>query len=577
MNMGIFYRLLLSLTLLFMISTGFMAYNLINEAETTYENARLHQVHTMAQGLAEASLDALVVNDYELIEGWLKATTVIDDFAYAYLSKANGLIISHTDIDLVAKQGEKLGEITEPVEKNISYLKRPVREVVHAAYLGNKHLANAHLAYFTDTKSFYSQSTIARVAVLLVITLFVLSLVSFFILRWVLKPVEELADAMNKVTRNKDYSHRVSQGRKDEIGLLVNSFNTMLEQIQQRDSELLTEKELAEKSANKAKVFAHEISLTNNELENEISERIRIEYELKELSETLEQRVKERTSKLEELNKIISDVSRSAGMAEIANGVLHNVGNVLNSVNVSSSILREKIRNSTTKNLSRLVDMFEENKGRLGQFITTDDKGSQVPLFLKLLAERQIAHESELVSELDSLEKSINHIKSVISMQQSYSGDFGVLESVIMIDLIEDALKINMGHKHDASIQLVKNLSEIVNLQIDRHKVLQVVINLLSNARHALVDSDVVDKILIILMYEENNVIYIVVEDNGVGIAEGDISQLFNYGFTRRKSGHGFGLHNSALIAESMGGKITVESDGEGKGARFTFYFNRPV
>ena len=575
MNPGIFYRLLLSLTLLFLLSTGFMAYSLINEAEDAYEAARLHQAHTMAQGLAEASLDALAVNDYELIEGWLRGTNAIDDFAYAYLSKANGLIISHTDIDLVAKRTKALGEITEPLVKNISYLKRPVREVVHSAYLGKKHLANAHLAYFTDTKSFYSETIIFRVVALLAITLAILSLVTFFILRWVLKPVEELADAMHKVTRNKDYSYRVSKQRKDEIGLLVNSFNNMLEQIQQRDSELLTEKELAEKSANEAKVFAHEISLTNNELENEISERIKIEHELKELSETLERRVKERTKKLEELNKIISDVSRSAGMAEIANGVLHNVGNVLNSVNVSSSLIREKLRNSATNNLAKLVEMLEDNKHRLGEFITTDEKGSQIPQFLKLLTERQIAHENDLITELDSLDKSINHIKNVVSKQQSYSGSFGVLESVNMAGLIEDALNISMSNKQDFSIKITKDLQSIPELQIDRHKVLQVIINLLSNARHALVDSEKPDKTLAISMYEENNVINIVVEDNGVGIVEDDMTQLFNYGFTKRKSGHGFGLHNSALIAEDLGGKITVKSEGPGKGANFRFYFKR--
>ncbi len=575
MNMGIFYRLLLSLTLLFLLSTGFIAYSLINKAEDAYENARLHQAHTMAQGLAEASLDALVVNDYELIEGWLRGTNVIDDFAYAYLSKTNGIIISHTDIDLVAKQGEVIGEITTPVVKNITYLKRPVREVVHSVYLGNKHLANAHLAYFTDTKSFYSEDLIFRIVVLMAVTLAVLSLVTFLILRWVLKPVEELADAMHKVTRNKDYSYRVGQQRKDEIGLLVNSFNNMLEQIQQRDSELLSGKEQAEKSANEAKVYAHEISLTNNELENEISERIRIEHELKELSETLEQRVKERTRKLEELNKIISDVSRSAGMAEIANGVLHNVGNVLNSVNVSSSIIRDKLRNSASKNLSRLVSMFEENKENLAEFITTDEKGSQIPLFLKLLAERQVSHESDLIIELDSLDKSINHIKSVITMQQSYSGNFGVLESVNMVELIDDALKINMGHKSDSSIEVIKQLDNVAELQIDRHKILQIVINLLSNARHALIDSDNEKKILTISMYEKNSIIYVVIKDNGVGIIEDDMLKLFNYGFTKRKNGHGFGLHNCALIAESLGGKIVAKSDGEGKGASFTFYFKR--
>ena len=366
-----------------------MAYSLINEVKDAYEEARLHQAHTMTLGLAEGSLDALAVSDYELIEGWLRGTKAIDDFAYAYLSKANGIIISHTDYELVARQAEFLGEISSPVVKNMIYLNRPVREVIHPAYLGNRHMANAHLAYFIDTKSFYSEDIILKVVGLLFIILIILSLSTFFILHWVLKPVEYLAGAMQNVTQNKDYNARVRLHGNDEIGLLISSFNNMLEQIKLRDTELITQKEQALKSANEAKIFAHEVSLTNNELENEISERVKIEYELKELSETLEQRVKERTHKLEELNKIISEVSRSAGMAEIANGVLHNVGNVLNSVNISSSIIREQLCNAGTKNLIKLVEMIEEHKNHLGEFILNDEKGAQIPVFLKLLADKQ--------------------------------------------------------------------------------------------------------------------------------------------------------------------------------------------
>jgi two-component system, NtrC family, sensor kinase len=575
MNPGIFYRLLLSLTLLFLISTGTIAYSLINEAKDIYEKARLHQAHTMVQGLAQASLDALAVKDYELIEGWLRGTNAIDDFAYAYLSKANGLIISHTDIDLIAVQAESLGEIDAPMVRNISYLKRPVKEVVSPAFLGNKHLANVHLAYFTDTKSFYSEKVIIKISSLLLITLLVLLVVTSLLLRWVLKPIENLAVVMQKITQNKDYSTRVNLQRKDETGLLVNAFNTMLEQIQLRDSELITEKELALRSENEAKVYAHEVSITNNELENEISERIKIEYKLKELSDTLEQRVKERTKTLEELNKIISDVSRSAGMAEIANGVLHNVGNVLNSVNVSSSVIREKLRNTETRNLKKLVELLDANKENLSDFFIHDEKGSQIPRFLSLLADKQQQQELAFYAELDELDSNITHIKSIISMQQSYSGSFGVTECVKLPDLIDDAIKINMNNIQDFQFQIIKNIQGIADIHIDRHKVLQVVINLISNAKYALVDSTNNEKIMTISLSELDDAIVIEVKDTGVGILKEDISNLFNYGFSKRKNGHGFGLHHCALIASELNGSITVESDGLKKGASFKFYFKK--
>lgn len=573
MNPGIFYRLLLSLTLLFMLSTGFMAYSLINEANEIYEKVRLHQAQTMAEGLAEASLDALAVNDYELIEGWLRATNALDDFAYAYLSKLDGLIISHTDIDLIAQQTEVLAETSGTVTKNLIYKNRPVREVIHPAYLGNKHLANAHLAYFTDTQSFYSEKIIYKVIILLSTSLVVLSLLTFFILRWSLRPIEDLAGVMQKITQDKDYSTRVSQQRNDETGLLVRAFNSMLEQIQLRDSELIVEKESALKSANEAKDFAHEVSLTNKELESEITERIKIEYELKELSETLEQRVKERTQKLEELNKIISDISRSAGMAEIANGVLHNVGNVLNSVNVSSSVIRDMLRNTGTKSIFKLVELLEENKACLAEFISHDEKGSQIPRFLQLLADKQQKQETEFYTELTYLDKNILHIKNIISMQQSYSGSFGVTEHVNMADLIEDALKINLHNIENAHIEIVRKIQVFPELHLDRHKLMQVVVNLISNAVYALTDTNNDNKTLTVTLLQLETMIKIEIKDTGVGISSEDLKNLFKYGFTKRKNGHGFGLHHCALIANELGGKITVVSDGLGKGATFIFYF----
>ncbi len=573
MNPGIFYRLLLSLTLLFLVSTSFIAYGLINEAKNVYEKVRLHQAHMMAKGLAESSLDFLATNDYELLEGGLRGTTAIDNFAYAYLSKGNGVIISHTDPALVAHKVDSVGEIVAPVVKDVFYLNRPVREVIYPVYLANKHMANAHLAYYMDTKSEYSEEIIIKVVVLLFAILLILSIATFFILRSCLKPVENLAYAMQKVTHNKDYSARVGKQSNDEIGLLVNSFNTMLEQIQQHDNELNSQKENAEKLADEAKIFANEMSLTNNDLENEISERVRIESRLKDLSETLEQRVGDRTKKLEQLNKIIADVSRSAGMAEVASGVLHNVGNVLNSVNISSSIIRGQLLKSSAVNLKKVVTMLNENKGQLGEFMTTNNKGMQVPEFLKLLSDR-LQHEHDFfIAELDNLDSNITHIKNIIQMQQSHAGNFSLTEPVQLADLIEDALKINMDKSDFYKIQVVRKFQKLPIMQLDKHNLLQIIINLVSNSKHALLDADIENKVLTIVLSKSANMVVIEVKDNGIGIAKEDLPRLFEYGFTKRKNGHGFGLHNCALVAKTLGGEITAESEGLGTGASFSFSF----
>ena len=61
--------------------------------------------------------------------------------------------------------------------------------------------------------------------------------------------------------------------------------------------------------------------------------------------------------------------------------------------------------------------------------------------------------------------------------------------------------------------------------------------------------------------------------DNGIGIPADNLTRIFGHGFTTRKEGHGFGLHSGALAAKELGGALTVESDGPGKGATFTLEF----
>ncbi len=231
MNTGIFYRLLLSLILLFLASTAVMAYILLDETRNTITKSRLQQAETLAEGMAEGSLDALVVRDYELLERWLKAGTAIDDFAYAYLDRADGRIIAHTVLEQVAKQTTALGEIKKPLVRDLEFSNRPVREVVHAAYLGNKHMANAHLAYYLDTRPFYSENIVSRVVILLLFSLLALSIITFFILRWALSPIEELAGVMAKTTNYLPELSGKLLKRRDEIGLLARNFNDLMNRL----------------------------------------------------------------------------------------------------------------------------------------------------------------------------------------------------------------------------------------------------------------------------------------------------------------------------------------------------------
>lgn len=263
--------------------------------------------------------------------------------------------------------------------------------------------------------------------------------------------------------------------------------------------------------------------------------------------------------------------ARAAGMAEIATGVLHNVGNVLNSVNVSATVVTEKLNKSKVVNVSRVSDLMTENSERLGEFLSNDEKGKQVPGFLATLADHLGKEREEMVKEMSALGKSIQHIKSIISMQQSYAKVAGVSETCAVPDIIEDAIRLNAVSLQRHDIKLIRQTETKVEATIERHKVLQILVNLMRNAKDSLDKVDGREKQMTIRVADgENESVIIAVSDNGIGMSEETMNKLFQHGFTTRKEGHGFGLHSGALAAKEMGGSLTADSDGVGTGATFT-------
>ncbi|QRK09083.1 PAS domain-containing protein [Archangium violaceum] len=280
---------------------------------------------------------------------------------------------------------------------------------------------------------------------------------------------------------------------------------------------------------------------------------------------------KEAEARLEEMHRSLLDVSRHAGMAEIATGVLHNVGNTLNSVNVSANLVSERVRGSRVAGLERAVELLRENGPKLAAFLTEDPRGRQLPAYLEALSAQLKQEREGVLEEMRRLGESVDHIKSVVSMQQKHARFSGILERVEVPGLIDDALRLHAVAIERLGIQLRREYgAQIPPVLVDRHKLLQILVNLVSNARHALLESGRQDKQLTLSVERVGEKLRISVADNGVGIAPENVSRLFTQGFTTKKEGHGFGLHISALAAEEMGGALMCESGGPGQGATFT-------
>jgi signal transduction histidine kinase len=262
--------------------------------------------------------------------------------------------------------------------------------------------------------------------------------------------------------------------------------------------------------------------------------------------------------------------SRGAGMAEVATSVLHNVGNVLNSVNVSANLVVETTKDPTHTAMARVSQLIQEHADDLPVFLTQDPKGQQLPKYLELQAERHLAVQQTVRDELESLTRNINHIKEIVARQQSYAMRIGVTEVLQVAELIEDALHMNTGALTRHNVTVVRDFApNLPSISVDKHNVLQILVNLISNAKCACHESNRPDKRLTVRTLRHGDRVRISVTDNGVGITPENMSRIFNFGFTTREGGHGYGLHSGALAARTLGGTLEVQSEGSGQGATF--------
>jgi PAS domain S-box-containing protein len=279
--------------------------------------------------------------------------------------------------------------------------------------------------------------------------------------------------------------------------------------------------------------------------------------------------VKQAEAKLEEMHSRLVEASRVAGMAEVATSILHNVGNVLNSVNVSSTVISDRIRNSRIVNIAKLAALLKENAADLPGFFS-GPKGRQMPGYLSDLGAHLAAEREEVLRELQSLTSNIEHIKEIVAAQQSYARNAGILESIKLPELVESALDMHKAAMGRHSVNVIREYSETPPVMVDKHKVLQILVNLLHNAKYALDEANVAEKRLILRVERpHNNGVRVSVIDNGVGIAPENLPRIFEHGFTTRKEGHGFGLHSGAITARELGGSLQAHSEGVGRGATF--------
>jgi PAS domain S-box-containing protein len=616
----------------------------------TFRAAMVDNLSTLSEIIGNNSSAALDFSDPEAAKETLSALRAQPNVRAGSIYTAKGEVFA------MYERPNNGSEFVPPkVQQNTEYFSRDSLHLFRPIVRDGEVLGTVYVV--SDLNALYSR--LENYALIALGVLFASGLVAFLISsklqRLISGPILSLVQTTRAVTEDKNYSVRAVKQSDDELGVLIDAFNEMLRQIQERDAALQKSHiELEKRVAERTEEVVNSLSLVRATLESttdgilatdrdgrvtsfnekfvemwqippevlnmEETEKIaeavspqlidpenflskislvhsEPEKESFDLIEFKDGKLFERYSKLqrvadkcvgrvwsfrditerkrsevelEVMHKQLLDTSRQAGMAEVATSVLHNVGNVLNSVNVSSTLVSNQVRKSKVANLAKVVALLNEHAVDIGAFLTSDPKGKQLPSYLGQLAEHLVIEQNTVLKELKLLHENIEHIKDIVVMQQSYAKISGIVETVKLTDLVEDALRLNLGALQRHGVEVLREFEDVPAVDVEKHKILQILVNLVRNAKYACDESLRLDKLVTLRVSRNNGQIEISIIDNGIGIPPENMTRIFNHGFTTRKDGHGFGLHNSVLAAMEMGGALKVYSDGTNKGATFT-------
>ncbi|ASQ45212.1 sensor histidine kinase [Legionella clemsonensis] len=350
----------------------------------------------------------------------------------------------------------------------------------------------------------------------------------------------------------------------------VQTLKEFLELVHPEDREQL--KKLVNRALHKRVEYTFELRVKNREGQYQWYRTIAdCEGEKNELSGILIDidRDKKNEEEIKELSQKLLVTARRAGMSEIATSILHNIGNVLNSSNVSVNLIKESFSQPYYQKLFKIISLLKEHQSNIEDYLTKDEKGKLIPNYLIALGDILDKSQQNNIEELDNLDEDIQHLKAIVAMQQAFSGVSSIAEKIYVPELIETALQMSLNPHKDKGIAMNKQYCDDAFVFADKSKLLQILINLIQNAKDAVSKNSSNKKRIDFLVKNANKKLQIIVTDNGEGILPDNLKRMFSFGFTTKPNGHGFGLHSCALSAQDMGGSLKVESPGPGRGAVF--------
>ncbi len=414
--------------------------------------------------------------------------------------------------------------------------------------------------YFTDqyVKEQIYRSIMFSLFTILGLTSFLAILLITALNILIINPIQKITSLVSSIADG-DFSKRIVVRQTDEIGEIGNEVNSLMVQLQTAISEV---NQVLEAMA--AGNFTRKITV---EMEGDLDK-------LKMHANRSIEILNERTQQLKEAQQEIIEKAHKAGMADVASGTLHNVGNILNSVKISAQMIMKEVTQSNLHSFKKANELLRENQDNIDEFIANDPKGKKLLEYYLKLEEVLFEEQSEIIGNLHRLNDKIDMIADVIFAQQSYAGISSLTEDYRLDAVIEDALTLQAGSIDRYGIQVIKNYSALPLIPIQKAKLVHILINLIKNAKESMANMPPGSRKLSILTRKEDEVAQLIIKDTGKGIKKEDLKKIFTHGYTTKKDGHGFGLHSCANYMTEMNGNIKAESEGSGKGASFILEFN---
>lgn len=508
----------------------------LNDVALTRQS-KIKQLTAAAELVASNSTAALSFEQSEAAEELLGSLSKISTIRHARLVNADGdALASYSE-----KQLEGIADQVINMEPGHRFTDEGHLEIMVPVSEEEEVLGTFYLQASMDdlwnrvTRNLWIATTI------LALSLLVAMAMTFQLQKVVSGPILDLATFATQVSNDGNYSQRIKGKASGELDTLYKCFNRMLEEI-----------EKGQKSLEDAR----------DQLEIRVTERTQ---ELSQANQKLRTEFEER----EKMNAHMVELSHRAGKAEIATGVLHNVGNVLNSINVSASLVSETLQLSRLPSLKKATELLSAQED-VSEFLANNERGKVLPGYLQKLANVLEDEQQTAKTELESLAKHLEHVKTIVAMQQSYAGVSAVKETVDLHELIDDAELLIESSLTKHKVEVIREFEDIPKIKVEKQKLLQVIVNLLKNAKDAMTEGRLYDRKLIIkTSIVDENRLHISFTDNGSGIAPEIVTKIFSHGFTTKSDGHGFGLHSCANAINEMKGSLTVQSDGPGCGATF--------